>query len=126
MLTQRQWRLWGGISLALASAMALCAVLSDILHNSVMLLVALSSEKVAEAAQPIARWPLVLFWSAFALLILFALCFAAVDIRYIRLQYAEERRAIVQRTLHDSSFRETLRERTRPDRGEKKGNNGRA
>lgn len=112
MITQRQWRIAGGVTLALTSAMALFAVATDLLHNSAMLIVALSSEEVAEAAEPIAGWPLALFWGVFALLIAFALYLAAVDIRYIRLQYAEERRSILRDTLQEETFRETLRNRT--------------
>lgn len=113
MVTQRQWRLAGGVALVLASAMAAFAVLTDVLRDSVMLIVALTSEKVAEAAESITRWPLVVFWSVFGLLITLALYLAAVDIRYIRKQYDEERRSILRHTLQEQAFRESLRERSR-------------
>lgn len=115
MVTQRQWRIAGALTICAASAMALYAVLTDVLRNSVMAIVALSSEKVAQAAEPVAGWPLAVFWLIFALLIVFALYLAALDIRYIRLQYAEERRTILRHTLQDKTFREALREKTRPN-----------
>lgn len=114
MVTQRQWRIAGAAALFAASAMALYAVVSDVLHNSVLLLVALSSEKVAEAAEPIAAWPLAVFWLVFSLLIVFALYLAAVDIRYIRQQYDQERRSILRHTLQDEAFRESLQNSTQP------------
>lgn len=115
MATQRQWRIAGAFTLLTAAAMAVYAVISDILRHSVMVVVGLTSDRVAEAAHEIARWPLAVFWLSFALLIVFALYLAALDIRYIRLQYAAERRSILQRTLQDESFRAALRDRTRPN-----------
>lgn len=125
-VTQWQWRICGGLTVLIASAMAVYAVLSDVLHDSAMVIVALSSAQVAEAAVSIERVPLIVFWGVFALLICFALYLAAVDIRHIRRQYAEERRDILRRTLQDQSFRETLRERTRPSHTARTNGNGHA
>ena len=124
MVTQTQWRAAGGFVLLAASAMAVYAVISDLLRNTVMIIVATSSEKVAEAASSIPRTPIILFWVVFAVLIVFALYLAALDIRYIRLQYAEERRLILRHTLQDEGFRSSLRTRTQPK--DKNTSNGRS
>lgn len=125
MMTQRQWRLLGGLTLALASSMAVVAVLTDVLRNSAMVLIAPFSPRVAEEAAGIARWPLAAFWALFGMLMVATLYFAMIDIRHIRLQYAEERRRILKRTLEDEGFRETLRERTTPGGPQHPSRNGR-
>ncbi len=125
MLKQSQWRKLGAATLTLAACMALYAVTSDLLRNSVMVLSALFSEEIAEAATPIVRWPLSLYWIVFLSTILLTLYLAMVDIRHIRSQYAEERRNILKRTLQETTFRESLRDRTKRGGNRTAAGNGR-
>lgn len=107
-MTQRQWRTAGAIVLVLAAAMAVSAIVSDVLRNTVLLLADLSAPEPIEGADAIAPLPLVLYWLVFALLITAALYFAVKDMRYIRAQYNLERREILRRALEDESFKDAL------------------
>ncbi len=88
--------------------MALYSVPSGILHDSILRFVALFSEKVVIEPPVTAAWGLLLYWSVFGGFIGLSLYCAAIDIRYIRLQYQIEKRAILKGTVDEKAFRESL------------------
>lgn len=108
-LTQKGWRTIGVFSLAIAGLMALYAVYSGLLRQSVLHAAAWFSPEVAEGLPPAPSGLFhFLYWFFFALLILVALYMALLDIRYIRLQYHLEKREIFGKTLGDKEFRRAI------------------
>lgn len=107
-MNQRQWRILGAIVLACSAAMAIFAIVTETLRNTVLVLVDASTPKSLEGADDVAVTPLVLFWLVFALLISTALYLAIKDFRYIRQQYSVERREMIRRALQDEAIRNTL------------------
>jgi len=111
MLNQSTWRKAGAATIALAALMAVYAALGDVLRDSVTHMARLVSEEAmgdATTSRPLLFC--VLYWSVFALLILSSFYFAALDIRFVRLQYVLEKKALIQESLSDAV--------ARPDRGE--------
>jgi hypothetical protein len=113
-MTQKTWRRLGALDLLAAASMALYAVVSSVLHDSVLLIASFLSEEVNASQTDLSPAFLAVYWLVFSGTIVFALYLAVVDIRYIRLQYAAEKHEILKRTLNDRRFRESLRERTIP------------
>ena len=94
--------------------MAVYAVASDVLRDTVRVTASFFSEELAAPVDALARWPLALYWLTFAALIGAAFYFATLDIRHIRVQYASGKRAILKRTLNDKEFRKTLNDLSLP------------
>ena len=88
--------------------MALYAVVTNVLRDSVVYLVALSKPEAAELETIASPISLIVFWAVFAFLILLALYLALIDLRYIRFQYLAEKREIFGRTVGDEAFRKSL------------------
>lgn len=105
---QRTWRTIGAGALVASAGMAWYAVGYGVLRDTVLLLAGWMSELPPDAAPEHSGYFLFLYWSFFALVLLISLYMALLDLRYIRLQYRAERRAIFERTLGDSEFRKSL------------------
>ena len=102
MSLQTKWRIAGVISLAAAGLMAW--------HGS--------SSRILRAWD----WPgLLVYWSVFFVLLVCAIVIALLDVRYIRLRYALERRSLFLKTVGSESLRKTLREARDPG-GEERNN----
>ena len=109
MLKQSTWRKAGAGTVLGAAAMAVLSVPSEILRDTVVRMTQLASAEAADIAVRHPWWVIIPYWLLFTLLILLSLYFAALDLRFIRLQYALEKRRIVQDTLNSEEFRERLR-----------------
>ena len=89
--------------------MAVYAAVSGLLRDTALH----STRRLApESAQELTvehpLWWILVYWGMFAALILLSCYLAVVDIRYIRLQYALEKRRIFRRTVGDAEFRDSL------------------
>ena len=102
---QTKWRIAGGLAVALAT-----------------LLVWYGVEYVNKSTSPLY---LFIYWSIFVVCILVAFYCVLLDIRFIRVQFAMERRRIFQDTVGDQAFRKALNaayeKKTPPNSGEPSG-----
>lgn len=111
MLNQSTWRKAGATTIGLAALMAVYAAAGGVLRDSVIHMARLVSEEAS--GQVTTSRPLlfcVVYWFVFAVLILISMYMAALDIRFNRLQYALEKRALIRESLSNAV--------ARPDRGE--------
>lgn len=111
MLNQSTWRKAGAVTIGLAALMAVYAAAGGVLRDSAIHMARLVSNEAS--GQVAASRPLLfcaIYWLIFCLLIAIALYFAALDVRFIRLQYALEKKALIHQSLRDAV--------ARPDRGE--------
>lgn len=90
MLTQRQWRIAGGICLGVCVLMVIIGPRLEILHSS--------------------HGAFLVFWAVFAVLFMTAVYCALLDFRYTRVYHAEQERDLYKDTLGDEAFRKALRE----------------
>jgi len=100
LLDQSTWRKVGAISVALAALMAIYAVAGGVLRDSVIHLARLASEGSVER-KSVGKPGLfcLVYWLVFSLLILISLYMAALDLRFIRLQYVLEKQALIRESL---------------------------
>ncbi len=89
MTLQTKWRIYGGIAITCCGFMAWYGTTPEMLRQS-----------------PI---ELILYWALFLILFAGAVFIAFLDLRYVRLQHALEKRAAFLNTLGDPSFRKALR-----------------
>ena len=111
MLNQSTWRKAGAVTIGLAALMAVYAAAGGVLRDSAIHMARLVSNEAS--GQVAASRPLLfcaIYWFIFCLLIAIALYFAALDVRFIRLQYALEKKALIHQSLRDAV--------AHPDRGE--------
>lgn len=111
MLNQSTWRKAGAVTISLAALMAVYAAAGGVLRDSAIHMARLMSEEAS--GQVTAGRPLLFcltYWSIFGLLIAISLYLAALDVRFIRMQYALEKKALIQQGLRDAP--------ARPDRSE--------
>ena len=101
-LKQSTWRKVGAACIILATLMALYAVPGDVLRDSVIHLAQFISGEATGDVEP-GRPALfcLLYWAVFALLICLALYLAMVDMRFIRLQYALEKKKLFQESMSE-------------------------
>lgn len=96
LITQRNWRIAGGVILACGAAMAWYGV--DFVR------------------QGYPSWFLLAYFGVFLVLLLAAFYIVILDIRYIRLQYVLRQREIFRSTIGSEEFRRALREAETKDR----------
>ena len=89
MLTQRRWRIAGGVFLAFSGGMAYFGV-----------------GLAAHASRTI----FFVYWGTFLLAFILAIYCAILDLAYLRLQLKAEERDLYCETLGDEAFRRALRE----------------
>lgn len=89
-LTQRKWRIVGGVSVGLCAVMAWFGVQTLALRNAPMLFLA--------------------YWGVFFILFIIVLYCVLLDLRYIRMQHALGEREAFQEILGDEKFRAALRQ----------------
>ena len=100
MFNQSTWRKAGAVTIALAALMAVYAGAGGVLRDSVIHMAHLVSEEAS--GQVAASRPLLFcltYWLIFSLLLLISLYFAVLDVRFIRLQYVLERKALINQSL---------------------------
>ncbi len=108
-LGQRHWRAAGAACILAAGFMAYYAATSGLLRESVLHAVTLLTSRSPGDVAPVRSGIFqILYWLAFAVIILVSVYCAVLDMRYIRHQFASERREIFNRTLGDPAFRESL------------------
>jgi len=90
MLTQRRWRTIGTITLGASAAMAAIGARYGFFRH----------------CSPTTRLG---YWILLLLLLLVSVYIALLDLRYIRMRYAMEKREVFRRTLGEESFRKELR-----------------
>ena len=101
MVNQRGWRRGGVVVLVAAGLMAWYAADSGVLRDTALHLSGLLSDKTLET--PSASLGFVLgYWGIFAAVILVALYLALIDVRFIRLRHALERRELVREASAES------------------------
>ncbi len=90
--------------------MAIYAVATDLLRDSLVHFVRLvgGADAGGDQTPQTSAWAAAIYWMVFLALIGAALYCGMLDLRYIRFQYAVEKRAIFGRTLGDQDFREAL------------------
>ncbi len=106
MLNQSTWRKAGAVTIALAALMAVYAAAGGVLRDSVIHMTRLVSEEAS--GQLTVDRPLlfcVLYWLVFALLILVSFYLAALDYRFIRLQFTLEKKALIDESLSTAFLR---------------------
>ncbi len=108
MIKQNQWRAIASATVICAALMAWYAVRSEILYDSAAHFLSLFSNDVNRAAVGTSVFFCIAYWGVFSLLIFVSLYVAALDIRYIRLQYVLGKREILKGTIDDTEFRDTL------------------
>lgn len=87
-LTQRQWRKAGALTIAGCALLAWVGAASNFFVDSPVVCM--------------------LYWGVFAVLMGITGLIVWLDVRYIRLQYALERRNLFRETLGEEEFRKTL------------------
>lgn len=91
MISQRRWRVIGGLALASSAAMMIFSLQIEALRNSQLLF-----------------WA---YWLVFLVCLIIAVFCAFLDLRYIRMQQAIAERELFRETLGEESFRKALRAR---------------
>ena len=84
-----------------AALMAIYAAASGLLRDTIYKTLALVNETAAEKDVDASWFFIIPFWLVFGVLILVAFYLAFLDIRYIRLQFALEKRKLFEETLRD-------------------------
>lgn len=101
MVNQRGWRTAGVVVLAAAGLMAWYAADSGLLRDTALRLFGSLADKALETPSASLGFVLV-YWGIFAVVILVALYLALIDVRYIRLRHALERRELVREASAES------------------------
>jgi nitrate/nitrite transporter NarK len=101
MIEQSQWRKWGMVCLGVSSAMAVFSIPSEILRHTIYKVLAPFNDKVEVPSDAASWWLIVPYWLVFSAVIVVALYLAFLDIRYIRLQFAVEKRKLFEETMRD-------------------------
>lgn len=99
-LNQSVWRRAGAIAITIAVVLAVAAIPTGVLRSTVIHAVRLAMGEIPEDIT--ANTPLlvcILYWFAFLAALTAALYMAFLDIRYIRLQYALEKRRLFRQSL---------------------------
>lgn len=117
MLTQRRWRRIGAITIGIGAVMAVVAVATDLLRDSILhVLRLLNVDGTRPGMVPeISGVIVIAYWLVFFAVLSAALYCAMLDLRYIRMLYAVEKREIFGRTIGDKEFREALLKNAKED-----------
>lgn len=109
MLNQSTWRRIGATTISAAALMAVYAVAGGILRDSAIHLAEMFSEQMAEETTADRTFLFcLLYWIIFSLLTLSSLYMAVLDIRFIRLQFALEKRDLLREGLADAAVHKNL------------------
>ena len=119
MLNQSTWRRIGAATISLAALMAVYAVAGGILRDTALHLARMFSEQAAQEATADKTFLFCLtYWIIFSLLTLSSLYMAVLDIRFIRLQFALEKRELLRENLGDAALHRNLVQKQANDAGE--------
>lgn len=99
-LSRSAWRRLGTLSLLTAGGLAVFAAVGGILRDSVIHAAVLFGNTDTDLPEPgFNGYFVVTYWLAFGLAVLIALYCALLDIKFIRLEYAAAKRALLQETF---------------------------
>ena len=99
-LNQSTWRRAGAATIALAALMAVYAVIGGVLRDSAIHMARMFSNQVAEETLAESSFLFcLLYWIFVVLLLLASLYMAILDIRFIRLQFALGKQALMKERL---------------------------
>lgn len=100
--SQSWWRQIGLGAITISALMAVASVPLEILHDSVVHLVRMSGGEIPEdVTWSTPAFVCAIYWMIFLLTLLTALYMAALDMRFIRLNYALERHVLFRQALGD-------------------------
>ena len=108
-LKQSRWRKVGATALAVAVVMAVYAVRGGVLRDTVIHLVHIFSSESPDTAS--AERPGIfcgVYWSIFVAALMTCVYMAMLDIRFIRLRYAVEKRRLIKQSMEDEDLRVAL------------------
>lgn len=109
MIEQKSWRRIASVCLLLSGSMAIYAVVSDVLRDSLVYLVQLLSNSENELGTSTPFWTCFLYWSVFALLVTITVYIGLIDFKYIRLKFALERRKLMEQTVGSEEMQDLLK-----------------
>lgn len=109
MIEQKSWRSIASVCLLLSGSMAIYAVVSDVLRDSLVHLVQLLSNPENELGTSTPLWACFVFWCVFALLVTLTVYIALLDFKYIRLKFALERRKLMEQTVENEEMQDLLK-----------------
>ena len=114
MIKQSSWRKVGAVTIGTGAIMAIYAVATDLLRDSILYALELFSVGPAssDVTPSMSPWFLGVYWIVFLGLIGAAMYCAVLDFGHIRMEYALDKREIFGKTLGDSEFRKTLLKRS--------------
>ncbi len=109
LLNQRYWR-WAGLgSLVVAGLLAVFASYTEILRDSLVAIALLISDEAREVSPAYPLFFYIVYWGLFGFSVFGAFYMGLLDLRYIRLEYTLEKRAIMKESWEDEDFRAALK-----------------
>lgn len=108
LVKQKHWRMAGGISLLVAGGLAILAVSTDVLRDSILSVALLFSDKTADTSPAFPIFVYFAYWGFFVLALLVAFYMVMLDLRYIRLDYVLEKRRLMKDSWEDEEFRKLM------------------
>lgn len=111
LLNQSTWRRAGAVTIVLAALMAVYGVVGGVLRDSVIHMARIFSDQVGEESTADSSFLFCsIYWIFFVLLILSSLYMAILDVRFIRLQFALEKHALMKQSLGNATLMHKLRQ----------------
>lgn len=104
-LQQKHWRWAGAVCLLVALALAAIAVTTPILRDSMIAVALLFFDGTSDITPAYPLFAYIVYWGIFTLSILLAIYMVMLDVRYIRLDYAVTKRAIMKESWEHEDFR---------------------
>lgn len=115
---QKLWRRIAAVSLLLSAAMAVFAVASSMARDTLIHIARNASGGRSDLTPGFPVWACAMFWIVLGGLLLVTSYIALLDMRFIRLQYALEKRELLQKSWGDDEFRAMLRKAEEAHRDE--------
>lgn len=109
MTPQKYWRKIASGTLFASTVMAIYAVTSGLLRDTLIFAVQLFSNPVNELYPKHSLWFCIPYWIIFAACLFTTLYIAILDIRYIRMQFAMEKQALIKQSWENEDFRKALK-----------------
>lgn len=89
--------------------MAIYAAMTDLMRDTLIFILRPFSEPTDELNPAYALWFCVAYWTIFGACLFVTLYIAVLDIRYIRMQFAMEKKALVKQSWENEDFRKILK-----------------
>ena len=105
---QKHWRWIGVVCLLIAAALAFASVSTNILRDSIVSVALIFWEGTSDPSPAFPITVYILYWGLFGLSIFLAFYMVMLDLRYIRLEYTLEKRALMKESLEDEEIRKLM------------------